>query len=106
MVLAAIGINEVQKKGPMQFVCRGKDKEYLILVDGGSVLNLISSELCRELKLTVQPQESVVMRLPNGTTFSSSAICPEVKMKYKGTDIITQAYVADLKDWHLILGVE
>lgn len=106
VVLAAIGIHEVQKKGPMQFagVCGGK--EYQILIDGGSTLNLISSALCEELKLYVKPHNPVVMTLPNGSEFVSSAVCPEVKMKCNDAEIAVKAYVAELQDWHLILGVE
>lgn len=46
------------------------------------------------------------MTLPNGSKFSSSAECPEVRMKWNNSVITTQAHVADLKDWNIILGVE
>lgn len=106
VILAGLGIQEVQAKGPIQVTGVQNGKSYKILIDGGSTLNLISTNLCEELMLSVQSQTPVTMRLPNGTLFTSSAVCPEFKMKWNDTEITISTHVADLKQWHLILGVD
>lgn len=105
LILAALGVQEVQVKGPIQVKVRNKDKDYRVLVDGGSTLNLVSSYLCKALDLTVQQQTPVTIKLPNGTYFTSSVVCPEFKMRWKDSEMSISAQVADREYWHLILGV-
>ena len=106
VVLAALGIQEVQKGGPMQFSCNWCERNYQVLIDGGSSLNLISLDFCKELGLQVQAHKPVVMILPNGAEFTSTAVCPTFKLKWQEVEMEIQAFVAELKDWHLILGIE
>lgn len=68
----------------MQFKCNQCDKEYQILVDGGSTLYLISKDFCKELGLLVKSHDSIVLTLPNDTELTSTTVCPEVKLKWKG----------------------
>lgn len=106
IILAAMRIQEVQAKGPLQITGVNKEKQYKILIDGGSTLSLISADLCEEMGLLVEPQTPITMKLPNGTMFTSAAVCPHFKLKWKNTEIVIRIHVADLKQWHLILGVD
>lgn len=106
IVLAAMGIQEVLTKGPLHYTGCWNGKIYKILIDGGSSLNIISHDLCKDLGLQVMPQNTITMSLPNGTTLTSSAICPELKMSLEGTQLTIKPHVATLQDWQLVLGVE
>lgn len=106
VVLAALGIQEVLVKGPLHCIGSWNGETYKILIDGGSSLNIIAQDLCTKLDLPLQSQDPITMNLPNGTSLTSSAICPELKMSLESTQIIISPHVADLQDWHLVLGVE
>lgn len=90
----------------MQFTCNWCDKKYQILIDGGSSLNLISLDFCKKLGLQVHPHDPVVMILPNGAEIISTAVCPKVRFKWNKVEMEVKAYVAELKDLQLIVGID
>lgn len=106
IILSALQIQEVKNKGPLQYVGHWQGKEFNILIDGGSRLNLISHVLCAELNLQKKDQAHVHLSLPNGNFLTSPAYCPNVKMKWQDTEMELKAHVVELQDWHVILGVE
>lgn len=105
IILAALGM-ESQDCKLLTFSGLVQGKSVPILIDGESSMNLVQTQLCEELGLVTQQQEAVNIHLPNGAVITSHLTCPELSWSWNGVEFSTPAYVADLKDWQVILGVE
>lgn len=105
-ILSALQIQEVRTKGPLYFQGKWQGKQYKVLIDGGSSLNFISTQLCEDLGLQTEKQTPVKINLPNGAILKSNEFCPKFRMRWGDLGMDIKVHVVDLLDWHIILGVE
>lgn len=106
LLLAALGLPASKQLKPLQFDGSYKDQALKVLVDGGSSLNLINALSFKEGDMKIETRESVQIRLPNGAVLTSSRLCTEFTWKWEDTEFTTEAWLVDLLDWDVILGIK
>lgn len=107
LVLAALQLERIPKTTPLQFKGDLQGQTIKVLIDGGSSLNLISKKVSHALQLPmVTSSQAIIISLPNGSQLVSQQKCEALGWKWEGLDFKTGAWLVDLEEWDLILGVQ
>lgn len=106
LILAALGMKGPQEHSPLQLTGNFKGQQAKMLIDGGSAVNWISSNLSEVLQLEVIKQKPITVTLPNGVQVTSQLKCDSFKRNYENHSFETAVWLMELKEWDVILGVE
>lgn len=106
LILAALGMKGPQEHSPLQLTGNFKGQQVKMLIDGGSAVNWISSNLSEVLQLEVIKQKPITVTLPNGVQVTSQLKCDSFKWNYENHSFETAVWLMELKEWDVILGVE
>jgi hypothetical protein len=75
-----------------------------VLVDGGSTLNFIQTQVARTLGLTHSPSPSLKVIVGNGNELISNQVCKEVRIEIQGHVFIVDLYTINLSGPDVVFG--